>query len=153
MKMQAREQVERLVSAGGVVLRVVDGEAEVVLCGLEAPEQWRLPKGTPDSGETLEETAVREVREETGLEVELRKPLYSINYSFVRPPDGVRCHKTVHFYLMESTGGSTDLHDLEFDVVRWFPLEEAVKKLAYPNEAHVVEEAARLLAEGNGGWG
>ena len=70
-----RRRVERPVSAGGVVYRVVDGKIEAVLCGRIDTGRWSLPKGTPDPGETLERTALREVREETGLEVAIEAPI------------------------------------------------------------------------------
>ena len=73
-------RVERLVSSGGVVFRHSEGRLETVLCGRSEPVRWSLAKGTPDPGETLEETALREVREETGLEVEMEEPLGSIEY-------------------------------------------------------------------------
>ncbi len=145
--MGTRERrVEQLVSAGGVVVQERDGRLQVVLCGHVAPEQWRLPKGTPNPGETLEQTALREVREETGLEVKLLAPVDHISYWFVRPGDGVRCFKTVHFFLMEPIGGSPESHDAEFDVVRWFPIEEAVTRLAFGEEARMVQEAIKQVA-------
>ena len=137
-------KVERLVSAGGVVVRNGPGGVEVVLCGRREPERWSLPKGTPDVGESLEETAIREVQEETGLKVAIEAPLGSITYWFVRPEDRCRCHKTVHFYLMAPQGGALDRHDPEFDVVRWFPTEEALRVITYPNEVKVVEKALTL---------
>lgn len=107
------------------------------------PPLWALPKGTPDSGETLQETALREAREETGIQVEIEVPLRAIEYFFVRR--GVRYHKTVHFFLMRPTGGALDEHDAEFDEARWVQLEEARELLTYPTERLVVEEAAHLL--------
>ncbi len=103
----ARTQlVEQLVSAGGVVFRDHNGGKEVALCGRSSPRLWSLPKGTPDKGETRKQTALREVREETGLQVEIEGFIDSIDYSFVRPRDGARCHKTVHYYLMTSNGAT-----------------------------------------------
>ena len=142
-----KRRVERAVSAGGLVSRVVDGKIEAVLCGRGEPLRWSLPKGTPDEGESLEETALREVREETGLEVSIEAPLGSINYWFVAPNNRVHYNKTVHFYLMAHKGGSTDQHDPEFDEVRWFPSEEALRSLAYPNEAKVLEMALAMIKE------
>jgi 8-oxo-dGTP pyrophosphatase MutT (NUDIX family) len=111
-----------------------------------------LAKGTPDPGETLEETAAREVREETGLEVQIQKPIKSIDYWFADRENDVRFHKTVHFYLMVPTGGDTDQHDPEFDVVQWFPSDVALKTLAYINEAEVLKRALELISErGEGG--
>ena len=133
--------VEYPVSAGGVVYKTSNGSIELVLCGRTRAQTWSLPKGTPEPGESMEQTALREVREETGLDVELQRPLGSIKYWFVRPGDRVRCRKTVHFYLMSPTGGSTDLHDPEFDDVRWFPAAEALRLLTYANESRIAEEA------------
>ena len=136
-----------LVSAGGVVLRKGRDGDEVVLCGRGEPVRWALPKGTPDPGETREQTALREVREETGLDVEIVRRLDSIQYWFVRPSDGARCHKTVHYYLMAPTGGDTSRHDHEFDFVEWFPLSHALKTMTYPNEARIVEKSASVAAQ------
>jgi 8-oxo-dGTP pyrophosphatase MutT (NUDIX family) len=133
----------RATSAGGVIHRSNGDLTEVVLVHRRRPPLWALPKGTPDSGETLQETALREAREETGIQVEIEAPLRAIEYFFVRR--GVRYHKTVHFFLMRPTGGALDEHDAEFDEARWVQLEEARELLTYPTERLVVEEAAHLL--------
>jgi 8-oxo-dGTP pyrophosphatase MutT (NUDIX family) len=136
--------VVRDVSAGGVVYRPrPDGGYDVALVGRIRPRRWALPKGTPHVGETLEQTAIREVGEETGLEVRIVKPLDQIQYWFFW--GWVRHFKTVHFYLMEMTGGDVANHDAEYDVAEWFPLEEAVGKMSYPNETRVVEKAQEAL--------
>lgn len=119
------------------------GAVEIALCGHLRPRSWRLPKGTPDPGETREETALRETREETGLETVIEEGLGSITYWFVAC--GVRNHKTVHFYLMRATGGNMDQHDPEFDVVQWFDAEEARKALTYKNEERIVAQAIERL--------
>ena len=134
----------RATSAGGVAYRLTDRGAEVALVHRRSPALWALPKGTPDSGETLEETALRETREETGLEVELEQPIRAIRYFFVRGT--TRFNKTVHFYLMRAVGGSVEDHDAEFDEVRWFPVVEALALLTYPTERTVMERAAEMLA-------
>ncbi len=161
-KSNTNRRVETLVSAGGVVYRTIDGRLEAVLCGRtmasklgaskpgrdgekEGTFRWSLAKGTPDPGETIEETALREVREETGLEVEIADSLGAIEYWFAGREPGVRFHKTVHFYLMVPTGGNIDLHDPEFDVVRWFSWDKALKSLAYVNEANVLRRAFALI--------
>ena len=133
----------RATSAGGVVYRSLDGRIQVVLAHRRAPTLWALPKGTPDSGETIEETALRETREETGLEVEVERPLSAIRYFFVR--GSTRFHKTVHFFLMRAIGGATDAHDHEFDEVRWMDLPEALAVMTHATERSVVEEAAAVI--------
>lgn len=141
----------RATSAGGVVHRANGGRTEILLVHRRHPRLWALPKGTPDAGETLEETALRETREETGLEVALEAPLRSISYVFVR--GRTRFHKTVHFFLMRPVGGDVSLHDHEFDEVRWFQLEEALEMMTHATERSVVEEAAAALAAGRAGTG
>ena len=140
-------RIEEPVSAGGVVYRKVNGRIETVLCGRDHPVRWSLAKGTPDPGESMEQTALREVREETGLEVEIEEPIRSIDYWFADRESDVRYHKTVHFYLMNPVGGNTDQHDPEFDVVQWFPSEEALETLAYTNEADVLRKALELISQ------
>ena len=143
--MPKRSKVEHPVSAGGVVYRVEGGAREVLLCGLHVPALWALPKGTPDPGETLEQTALREAQEETGLEVVIQAPLGSIEYWFFRSQDEVRCHKTVHFYLMSPVGGSLSLHDPEFDVVQWFHEGEVLRAMTYAEEVRMVEKALSIV--------
>ena len=145
--MNSNSRVENPVSAGGVVYQMNSGRLETVLCGRSQPVRWSLAKGTPDSGETLEQTALREVREETGLEVEIDGSLGSIDYWFADRGKDVRYHKTVHFYLMVPVGGATDKHDPEFDVVQWFDAKEALKTLAYANEVNVLQRALDLIEE------
>ncbi|HET8571922.1 MAG TPA: NUDIX hydrolase [Candidatus Limnocylindria bacterium] len=136
----------RATSAGGVVHRSLDGRLEIVLVHRRRPVLWALPKGTPDAGETLEETALRETREETGLEVELEAPIRAIRYFFVH--GSTRFHKTVHFYLMRPVGGALEQHDHEFDEVRWLQVEEALGLMSYATERGVVEEAVEMVRHG-----
>ena len=126
------------------MLRAGENSGEVVLCGRSQPPIWSLPKGTPELGETRVQTAIREVVEETGLKVKIECFIDSIEYWFVRPTDGVRCHKSVLFYLMSATGGDTSRHDHEFDDVRWFPVPEALRTLTYGDEAKIVEKGLSM---------
>jgi 8-oxo-dGTP pyrophosphatase MutT (NUDIX family) len=107
-----RGRTARATSCGGVLLRQADDGLEICL-GKRKRERdsgtWTLPKGTPSGAETVEQTALREVAEETGLEVRITAPVGAIEYFFTQA--GTRIHKTVHFFLMEAIGGSLDQHD------------------------------------------
>ena len=108
-----RLKTVRDVSAGGVAFRHGQNGIEVVLVGRREPERWVLPKGTPNRGESLDQTAVREVSEESGIQVRLIRPL----------------------------------HDHEYDVAAWFPIDEAERRLSFANERAVVAKAAAELAK------
>lgn len=144
-------RVEQAVSAGGVVYRHGADGVEIVLCGRTAERLWALPKGTPEPGESLRETALREVREESGLGVAIIEDLGSIEYEFSRPAQGVRFEKTVHHFLMAPDGtGSTEDHDHEYDRVEWFPAEEAFRLMTYRNEAVIVRRALDVIEAADG---
>lgn len=137
--------VRRAVSCGGVVYRFGAEGPEIVLVSRRQPVLYALPKGTPDPGESDEETALREVREETGLEVRLLGPLGDVRYWFT-DGDGVRVDKVVHFFLMEATGGDVAAHDHEFDDVGWYHLVEAERLLTHKNQLHILHKAAEVIA-------
>jgi 8-oxo-dGTP pyrophosphatase MutT (NUDIX family) len=139
--------VRAAVSAGGVVYRVRDGRPEIVLVARPVTNLWALPKGTPEAGESLEETALREVSEETGLQVEIVEPITEIAYSFHVTDGRVRVDKIVHHFLMRVAGGDVSLHDHEYDLVGWYGLDEALRLMTYDNERTVVERARKRLEE------
>src|SRR6266699_3307545 len=158
-----RYRTMRAYSAGGVVFRLVpidttksrdmtdlwgsgrldDTMVEVALVGRSHPGIWALPKGTPRSGETIEQVAVREVQEETGLQVRLIAYIGNISYSFVR--DQVRYQNQVRHFLFEAIGGDTKFHDHEYDLVEWFPLSEACRRLTYQIEVNILYQAEHDL--------
>jgi 8-oxo-dGTP pyrophosphatase MutT (NUDIX family) len=84
------------------------------------------------------------VREETGLDAEIIEPLESITYWFLWPPEQVRYKKTVHLYLMRALGGDISAHDDEVEEVRFFPLDEAIRKATYRTDKQVLERAAKM---------
>ena len=137
--------MQRAVSAGGIVYRRSESGLEFAICGRDSDGVWGLPKGTPDLGESLEQTAVREVTEETGLEVRVVDKLGVIEYWFSR--EGTRYHKWVHYYLMEAIGGDTSAHDVEYDRVEWLPLEAALKTLTFKSEVGIVAKAGGMMKE------
>ena len=141
----ANRMAEEHLSAGGVIYRFCGDDIEVILCGRLSPKLWALPKGTPESNETIEETAVREAKEETGLEIILETFIDVVEYWFVSPENGSLCHKQVNFYLMEAVSGDTSLHDHEFDIVEWFVAPLALRAMTYQNEVRVVKKSIAMV--------
>jgi 8-oxo-dGTP pyrophosphatase MutT (NUDIX family) len=129
-------------SYGGVVVRGGD----LLVITPAGKRVTGLPKGGPNRGETPEQTAVREVREETGITATVREPLGDVRYWYRR--GGRRVYKTVHFYLCDFVSGSTDDHDHEVDDARWIPLREARTALSYPGERALIERALSKLRSG-----
>jgi 8-oxo-dGTP pyrophosphatase MutT (NUDIX family) len=129
-------------SYGGVVVR---GD-EVLVITPAGKRVTGLPKGGPERGETPEQTAAREVREETGITATVREPLGDVRYWYRR--GGRRVHKTVHFFLCDFVSGSTADHDHEVDDARWIPLRDALTALSYPGERALI---ARALSKSSAG--
>lgn len=137
-----------VVSCGGVLFRHDAQErVEFLLVGRRHPHMWALPKGTPIGDETPEQTALREVEEETGVRGRVVTLIGSITYSFAVPPRRRRYQKTVHHYLLAPLSGDPSFHDAEYDFVQWMPAAEAIHALSYENERVILRNALRLLEE------
>ena len=137
---------KREISAGGVVYRRGDDGIEIVLASRRTRRgqlAWGLAKGGIEDEESMEDAAVREVREETGLLADIEASLGETRYFYVW--ENVRIRKTVHVFLMRHTGGDIDDRDDEMEEIRWFPLERALKRAAYRGERDVLVRAAELL--------
>ena len=145
----------RAVSAGGVVLAEPRPDAPVALVAhrsVRGTLQWTLPKGAQEEGETVTQTAVREVREETGLEAELIGPLDTIDYWFVWAPEKTRYHKFVHYFLMRAVGGDFAEHDHEMEEAAWFEPAQARRRMSFANERKLLDLIPAVLAgQGAGG--
>ena len=136
------------ISAGGLVIDST-GTKGLLIGRRDLKDQsrerllWSLPKGHIEEGETPEQAAVREVQEETGIQSEIAKELGVINFWFMA--GGNRIHKTVHHYLFKETGGKLAPQLTEVDDVGWFPLDEIVELLAYPDEKKLIAKSGDLI--------
>jgi 8-oxo-dGTP diphosphatase len=136
----------REVSAGGVIYRKHRDNIEIAL--IHVRHRWGLPKGHIEEGERSNEAAVREVREETGLEGQVRKRLGDIRYSYrYKTTTGkpIRIYKRVYFYLLRYLKGDVRDHDHEVEEARWFPIQEALSLLKFPTERRMVQRALAVL--------
>ncbi len=142
--------VRQQVSCGGVIYRRQDSQCEIALIlrsTKKGEKIWCLPKGLMQEGETPEETALREVREETGLEGKVIKKLGEIQYFFYSPEDRTKIKKTVHLFLLEYIQGSVTDHDFEVEEARWFPIDKAIDLMTYENERETVRRAKESLVQ------
>lgn len=137
------------VSAGGVAFRRHEGEDEIAIVSMNPSGRWQLPKGLIDEGETPEQAAIREVREEAGIDTEIVGLIDTISYWFVSDWDEVRrkIHKKVHFFFLRYLSGNTADHDDEILEARWVNVDSALEMLAFESERDVVKKASAMLNE------
>jgi 8-oxo-dGTP pyrophosphatase MutT (NUDIX family) len=132
-------------SAGGVVIRRVGECTQFLAIKPAHRDRWQLPKGTIDRGETSEQAALREVREEGGVDARILMPLGPIHFFYHM--NGRRYSKTVDFYLMAYEGGDPSNHDHEVQEARWLPLTEG-DRLAFPTERSLIGKTQHALSHG-----
>jgi 8-oxo-dGTP diphosphatase len=136
------------ISAGGVAFRWNNSEPEIAIVSVKPKLRWQLPKGIVDEGESPQVTAMREVREEAGVETELIKLIETIEYWYrsVKYGKPVRYHKFVHFYLLKYKSGNVADHDHEVEESRWVSFDEALELLDFKSERDVAEKAREMIA-------
>ncbi len=137
--------IKKQTSSGGVIFRNLKNGIEVALVAVKGKKAWCLPKGLIDKNETPPKTALREVREETGLTGEIFDKIGQISYWYFLKKEMTRIHKTVHFYLLKYLNGGTDEHDHEVDEARWFPIDKAIDRLSYKSEKEIMQNAKVMI--------
>ena len=143
--MESADATNEVVAAGGIVIDPRKACAPPVLL-VHRPkyDDWSFPKGKAEPNETIEQTAVREVREETGLTCRVIRELQVMRYSH-EDRKGEAVSKLVHYFLMEPTGGSIAVNNYEIDRAEWFEVEEAGGRLSYERDRELLD---RLAASG-----
>ena len=134
-------------SAGGVAFRKQDGRIDVALISVGADNRWQLPKGLVDKGESTEDAAIREVREEAGIDTEIVTRIDKVEYWYFWKENGqrIRYHKFVYFYLLRYKAGDVRDHDHEVNEARWVNIDDAIEMLAFANEKKIMEKAKELI--------
>lgn len=136
----ARRKTRHEHSSGGLVIAIRDGVPHVALIATRKSTRWGLPKGAVSEGETSEAAALREVREETGIEARIVRPLDTIEY-FFRAGDTL-IQKRVDFYLMEYVGGELEPQLSEVDAVEWVELTSSLTRASFDSERKLLEIVA-----------
>ncbi len=146
-------KTETQISAGGCVFRRGLASLEIVLISVGTPARWQLPKGLIIPGERPEMAAIREVREETGMNATIAELVETVEYWYQSSHSGerVRYHKYVYFFLMWCSSGDVTDHDDEVNEARWFPANAAVTTLAFKSERGIVEQALKLAGAASAG--
>lgn len=133
-------------SAGGIVYKKENGKTYIVIGQHSGHKGWVFPKGLigdHKKEESKEETALREVKEESGIEAKIEKTLSPVTYWYIWEKEKRR--KTVYYFLMQATGGSVENHDWEMSDVKWVDAEKVEETLTYPSDKKVWQEAKKLL--------
>ncbi len=134
--------MKRLFSAGGVVYRFINGKVKILLIATKNETVWALPKGLVEKGEDPEETALREIKEETGVDGKIIDEAGQASYWFSM--EGEKCFKTVKYFLVEYTQGEIN-PQWEIDTAQWFDPEEALKKITYKTDREILKKALEKI--------
>ena len=143
-KMQKKKlPLKREFSAGGVCFKKEDSKIFIVIYKPEGRNAWQLPKGWIDKGESSQEAAIREVKEEGGVEGKIIQKIDTIKYFFNWQDEKI--FKTVTFYLMEYVKGRPEDHTWEAETAEWIEIDEAVERLTFKDEKEIVKKAKLLI--------
>lgn len=148
--MDVAKEADEIVAAGGIVIDRASGPVRVVLIHRPRYDDWSFPKGKAEPGESISETALREVREETGLNCRIVYELPTVRYNYTSGKGHLR-PKVVHYYLMERAGGRLQAPGREADAAEWCDAGQAAGKLTYQHDRELLKEALRIDLQNRGG--
>lgn len=143
-------EADEIVAAGGIVVDRANAAVRVVLIHRPRYDDWSFPKGKAEPRESISETALREVKEETGLTCRIVGELPAVRYSYTSGKGNIK-PKVVHYYLMERVGGRLQAPGQEADAAEWCDPGQAAGKLTYQHDRELLQEALRLDLQNRGG--
>ncbi|KKR81451.1 MAG: Nudix family hydrolase [Candidatus Daviesbacteria bacterium GW2011_GWA1_41_61] len=138
-------KIKKELSAGGVLFKEVDGEYYVAVIHRSKQNDWTLPKGHVEPGESLEDTALREVEEETNNKAVVLKKIGSFSYSVEDKEKDITYKRTVHWFLMKSKGDNSHKLNFETDQVRWLKVDEDFSFMNYANDKSILGQGIKLI--------
>lgn len=143
----SKSQTQIQLSAGGVAYLKKANTIEIVIVSVGKDNRWQLPKGIIDKDESSEEAALREVREEGGIETELIDLIDKVEYWYYSKGGGkrIRFHKFVYFYLLKYRSGNTEDHDKEVNEARWVNINLAQQMLTFKSERAIAVRAKEMI--------
>ncbi len=146
---RARFKMTREFSAGGIVFNTSGQVLLICASAMKEPEKkhWGFPKGNVGEGESMKEAALREVREESGVEAEITAKVGDSKYVYTRPCSGEKVFKVVSIFLMKYLSGDTKDHDWEVEDVGWFEPEEALKTLSFSQDKLLLKKALEIYGQ------
>lgn len=133
--------MKREFSAGGIVF---NNQSQVLLTQHSSNHYWGFPKGHVDPGQNIKEAALREVKEEGGVEAEVIEKVGDSKYVYTHPETGEKIFKVVTIFLMKYFSGDPQDHDWEVEEAKWFTPEEALKTLSFSNDKTLLKKALEL---------
>lgn len=136
--------MKRAFSAGGVVYKIEHDKLKILLIATQGGRVWSLPKGIIEKNESPKETALREIKEETGVETKIIDEIGEVSYWFAL--NNEKYFKTVKYFLAEYIGGEIN-PDREIDFAQWFSPKEALEKLKYKSDREILKKALQRLNE------
>lgn len=132
-------------SAGGIVIKKENEQTFVLVTQHSGHHGWVFPKGLIDPGEDKETSAIREVKEEGGVEAKIKHPLDPVEYFYQF--EGNKIKKKVTYFLMEYISGNIDDHDWEMEAAEWLPQTQVEERLSFKSDKKVFAEAVKYLSE------